>query len=133
MNLPDPEQTCADTMHPSPEQLRAFAFGELNDDSSEEIEQHLSGCVLCCEILDTGAEDPLAVLFREIGSMGVSTEMAAPSSAATRHRLAPPGYELLEQLGEGGMGMVSKARRSHSTAWSPSSIFARLGPLLPKP
>ena len=111
MNLPDPTQTHTDSMHPSPEQLRAFAGGELNDDSSEEIEHHLNDCIYCCELLNTQAEDPLAVLFRAVGGMGGSTAMSALSSAATRQRLAPPGYELLEQLGEGGMGGVWKVRQ----------------------
>lgn len=69
MNLPEPMQTHAGTVHPSLEELRAFVWGELNEDSSEEIEQHLSGCIDCCERLDTEAADPLARLFRAAGSM----------------------------------------------------------------
>src|ERR1700740_203755 len=45
--------------HPSVEQLAAFGLGRLNELESATIEEHLSGCDTCCQVVDDVAPDSL--------------------------------------------------------------------------
>jgi WD40 repeat protein/tRNA A-37 threonylcarbamoyl transferase component Bud32 len=88
--------------HPTLEQLRQWHDGRLSEVVSEGIEAHLESCPLVCQPLLDGISRRDVFL----GAVGRRAE-AVESSAA-----APPGYEIIEELGRGAMGVVYKARQA---------------------
>jgi hypothetical protein len=93
---------------PTPAELTAFLLGDLPETELDEFAEHLESCPYCeaaARALD-GLTDP----------------RLTPFESAARTRLAPaeaelPGrvgdYEVLGEMGRGGMGVVCKARHVH--------------------
>src|SRR5438067_882922 len=117
----------APTTCPAVSELAAFDLGMLDADALESVAEHLKGCSSCMETLANLAapEDELVSGLRCLkGSLEtpldkqVEDELAelltnaskSPESAA---EIAPPRaireYELVEKIGEGGMGAVYRA------------------------
>lgn len=106
--------------HPTHEELAAYSLGQLPQQQSEAVENHVTRCTPCAETLvELSAEDTFLGLLREADEDPnvdtIDLDKVDPDDDRSSAKLPPPlrdhpRFEVKCLIGHGGMGEVFKAK-----------------------
>jgi WD40 repeat protein len=97
---------------PAAEILTAFNLGDLPEAELERVAAHLDACSACEERASQAdaTTDPVLCGLRRLAGEQAATLPVVPADSAGAPLLCIGEYEVLSELGRGGMGVVYKAR-----------------------